>query len=178
MKKLIPIFLALLCTTTLLAQSGKFPIFKEIASVEHDNTGEVFQLVNVPVEGVNHYYILVGRMGIGDLVFQIDIDPVNLLYIPLGTTITDALAYMEELKTLYKEPKGTMREIQASFQPFFPGQELQTIKVYRHQPLLSNQLQFVIECDGYQRVAYLNKSDFNALMSGLKFYGKLYPSEM
>ena len=85
---------------------------------------------------------------------------------------------MEELKTLYKEPKGTMREIQGSFKPFFPTEETETVQVYRHQPLLTNQLQFVIERDGYQRVAYLAKSDFNSLLRGLKFHGKLYPSEL
>ena len=117
-------------------------------------------------------------MGIGNKVVQVELDPVYQLYIPLGDNITDAVAYMEELKTLFKEPKGTKREIQGSFKPFFPGENLETIQVFKYKPLLTNQLQFVIERDGYERVAYLSKSDFNTLLSGLKFHGKLYPSEM
>ena len=44
--------------------------------------------------------------------------------------------------------------------------------------VIENKLQFVIERDGYERVAYLPKSEFNSLLRGLKFHGKLYPSEL
>ena len=43
--------------------------------------------------------------------------------------------------------------------------------------IVTNQLQFVIERDGYQRVAYISKSDFGTLLRGLKLHGKLHPSE-
>lgn len=177
MKRIATLILALICATGLFAQTSKLPTIKEIISVENENTSETVQIVNIPVDGTNHYWLHVGNMGIGNKTVQIDLDPVYQLYIPLGDNITDAVAYMEELKTLFKEPKGTMREIQGSFKPFFPGEELETIRVYRHQPLLTNQLQFVIERDGYERVAYLSKSDFGTLLRGLKFYGKLHPSE-
>ena len=131
----------------------------------------------IPVDGTNHYWLHVGNMGIGGKIVQIELDPVYRLYIPLGDNITDAVACMEDLRTLLKEPKGTMREIKGSFKPFFPGEDLETIQVYRHAPLLTDQFQFVIEQDGYQRVAYLSKSDFNALLRGLKLHGKLHPSE-
>ena len=157
MKRITILFAALLCTAGLFAQSSKLPVVKDIVVIENENTGQAVSVVNIPLDGV---------------------DPVYRLYIPLGNNITDAVAAMEELKTLYKEPKGTMREIQGSFKPFFPTEETETVQVYRHQPLLTNQLQFVIERDGYQRVAYLAKSDFNSLLRGLKFHGKLYPSEL
>ena len=177
MKKFVTIILALACSAGLFAQTGKFPVVKEIVTVENENTGESVEIDNIPVDGVNHYWLNVGNMGIGDKIVQIDLDPVYRLYIPLGDNITDAVAYMNGLQTLFKEPKGTMREIQGSFKPFFPGENLETIQVYRHQPLLSNSLQFVIERDGYSRVAYLSKSDFGTLLRGLKFHGKLHPSE-
>ena len=170
MKRITILFAALLCTAGLFAQSSKLPVVKDIVVIENENTGQAVSVVNIPLDGVNRYFLHVGNMGIGD--------PVYRLYIPLGNNITDAVAAMEELKTLYKEPKGTMREIQGSFKPFFPTEETETVQVYRHQPLLTNQLQFVIERDGYQRVAYLAKSDFNSLLRGLKFHGKLYPSEL
>lgn len=178
MKRIASLFIALICTTSLFAQNSQLPVVKEIVSITNENTGRTVDVVNIPVEGVNRYFLHVGNMGIGDKVAQIELDPVYRLYIPLGNNITDAVAAMEALKTLYKEPKGTMREIQGSFKPFFPTEETETVQVYRHQPLLTNQLQFVIERDGYSRVAYLDKSDYNSLLNGLKLHGKLYPSEL
>ena len=177
MKKIASFILALICTIALFAQTGKLPVVKEIVTVENENTGESVEIVNIPIDGVNHYWLHVGNMGIGNKTIQIELDPVYRLYIPLGENVTDAVSCMQELQTLFKEPKGTMREIQGSFKPFFPGENLETLHVYRHQPLLTNQIQFVIERDGYQRVAYISKSDFASLLRGLKMYGKLHPSE-
>ena len=178
MKRIATLFAAIICTASLSAQTGKLPLIKEITSITNENTGRTVSVVNIPVDDVNHYWLDAGNMGLGDKVVQIEVEHVYRLYLPLGDNITDALKTMEELKALYKEPKGTMREIQGSFKPFLPGEELETVKVYRHQPLLTNQLQFVIERDGYDRVAYMDKSDFNSLLNGLKFHGKLYPAEM
>ncbi len=178
MKKVAILIAALLCTAGLFAQNGKLPIVKEIVSLENGNTGQTVDVVNIPVDGQNRYYLHVGNMGIGDKIVQVELDPVYRLYIPLGNNITDAVATMEDLKTLYKEPKGTMREIQGSFKPFFPTVETETVQVYKFKLLFENKLQFVIERDGFSRVAYLTKSDFNSLLRGLKFHGKLYPSEM
>ena len=135
-------------------------------------------IVNIPVDGVNRYFLHVGNMGIGDKVIQISLDPVYRLYIPLGNNITDAIAAMEELKTLFAEPKGTMREIQGSFKPFFPTDETETVQVYNYRLIAEKKLRFVIERDGYSRVAYLPKSEFGSLLRGLKFYGKMHKSEM
>ena len=158
MKRIASLIVAVICTTGLFAQTNKIPTIKEIVSIENENTTQAVQIVNIPVDGINHYWLHVGSMGIGNKVIQVELDPFD--------------------QTLFKEPKGTMREIQGSFKPFFPGENLETIQVYKHKPLLTNQLQFVIERDGYERVAYLSKSDFNALLKGLKFHGKLNPSEM
>ena len=177
MKKITSVLIALICTAGLFAQTGKIPNVKEIVSLENENTDKVVEVVNIPDEGVNHYYLYLGSMGIGNKIIQIDVDPVTQLFIPLGNNVTDAVACMENLKTLFKEPKGSMREIQGSFRPFFPGDKLETVQVYRHQPLLTNQLQFVIERDGYERVTYIDKSEFNSLLSGLKLHGKMHPSE-
>ena len=178
MKRIATLFAALICTAGIFAQTSKLPVVKEIVSIENENTGETVEVVNIPLDGVNRYFLHVGNMGIGNKTVQINLDPVYRLYIPLGNNITDAVAAMEELKTLYKEPKGTMREIQGSFKPFFPTEETETVQVYRYQPLLTNSLQFVIERDGYERVAHLDKSDFNSLLRGLKLHGKMHKSEL
>lgn len=148
MKKAIILFVALFCAAGLLAQTSKLPTVIDIVSVEDENTGDSVEIVNIPVEGVNYYWLHLGEMGIGNRTVQINLDPVYQLYIPLGENITGAVATMEELKTLFKEPNGTTREIQ-----------------------------FVIERDGYLRVTYISKSDFNSLLRGLKLHGKLHPSK-
>lgn len=178
MKRIITFIAALLFAASLFSQTTELPAVTEIVSISNENTSQTVDVVNIPFDGVNRYFLHVGNMGIGDKVVQIEVDPVYRLFIPLGHNITDAVAAMEELKTLYKEPKGTMREIQGSFKPFFPTEETETVQVYKFKLLFDNKLQFVIERDGYSRVAYLAKSDFNSLLSGLKFYGKLHPSEM
>lgn len=178
MKRIATLFAALICASGLFAQTSKLPVVKDIVVIENENTGQAVSVVNIPLDGVNRYFLHVGNMGIGDKIVQIELDPVYRLYIPLGNNITDAVATMEELKTLYKEPKGTMREIQGSFKPFFPTEETETVQVYKFKLLFENKLQFVIERDGYERVAYLPKSEFNSLLRGLKFHGKLYPSEL
>ena len=177
MKKAIILFVALFCAAGLLAQTSKLPTVIDIVSVEDENTGDSVEIVNIPVEGVNYYWLHFGEMGIGNRTVQINLDPVYQLYIPLGENITGAVATMEELKTLFKEPNGTTREIQGSFKPFFPGENLETVKAIKYKPLLTNQIQFVIERDGYLRLTYISKSDFNSLLRGLKLHGKLHPSE-
>lgn len=177
MKKVITLFVAIFCAAGLLAQTSKPPTVIDIVSVEDENTGDSVEIVNIPVEGVNYYWLHLGEMGIGNKTVQINLDPVYQLYIPLGENITGAVEAMEELKTLFKEPNGTTREIQGSFKPFFPGENLETIKAIKYKPLLTNQIQFVIERDGYLRVTYISKSDFNSLLRGLKLHGKLHPSE-
>ena len=178
MKRITTLWAALICTAGLFAQNSELPAVKEIVSIENENTGETVDVVNIPLDGVNRYFLHVGNMGIGNKTVQIELDPVCRLYIPLGNNITEAVATMEELKTLYKEPKGTMREIQGSFKPFFPTEETETVQVYKFKLLFENKLQFVIERDGYERVAYLAKSEFGSLLRGLKFYGKLHKSEL
>lgn len=164
-----------LCAAGLLAQTSKLPTVIDIVSVEDENTGDSVEIVNIPVEGVNYYWLHLGEMGIGNRTVQINLDPFYQLYIPLGENITGAVATMEEIKTLFKEPNGTTREIQGSFKPFFPGDNLETVKAIKYKPLLTNQIQFVIERDGYLRVTYISKSDFNSLLRGLKLHGKLHP---
>lgn len=96
-----------LCAAGLLAQTSKLPTVIDIVSVEDENTGDSVEIVNIPVEGVNYYWLHLGEMGIGNRTVQINLDPFYQLYFPLGENITGAVATMEEIKTLFKEPNGT-----------------------------------------------------------------------
>lgn len=176
MKKFLIILVSVVSSLGLFAQNSSLPTVLEIVSV--DNNGEVTEIVNIPRDGVNIYYLHVGTMGIGNSIISINIDPVDHLFVPLGNNLTDAIAMMEELKALYKEPKGTTIEIEASFGPFFPSETLQMINVSRYQPLLTNFLAFTLEKDGVSRVAHVRKGDFNSLLSGIKLHGKIHPNEM
>lgn len=178
MKKLISLFVAIICAASLFGQTTKLPVVLDVVTIENENTGETVDIVNIPIDGVNRYYLHVGNMGIGNKVVQVNLDPIYRLYIPLGNNITEAIKAMEDLKTLFKEDKGATREIKGSFEPFFPTEDLLTVQVSKFKFLVENKLQFVIECDGFSRVAYMAKSDFNSLLRGLKLYGKIHRSEM
>ena len=66
MKRITILFAALLCTAGLFAQSSKLPVVKDIVVIENENTGQAVSVVNIPLDGVNRYFLHVGNMGIGD----------------------------------------------------------------------------------------------------------------
>lgn len=176
MKRCILLLIGLVTALGLSAQNPSIPMVLDIASVDTD--GKETEVVNIPRDGVNHYYLHVGSMGIGNSIISVDFDPVDRLFVPLGNTLSEAILKMEELKALLKEPKGTSIEIQASFGPLFPSDFLQAVQVSRFQPLLTNYLEFTINQGEYDRIAHISRADFNALLSAVKFYGKIHPKEM
>ena len=158
------------------AQNSGLPYIVEIATVENDNLGAVTsQLMDIPKGDEHNYYICLGQMGFGNDIVQINLDPFFFLFIPLGNTIEEARATMEEMQKLYKSPSLTTSETQGCLAVGFPVEELETVTLTHRKAFLSNTLEFSIERDGYLRVTYLNKSDFNSLLNGLKFYKKLHP---
>lgn len=176
MKRFIFLLIGMVTATGLFAQNSSIPMVLDIASVDTD--GKETEVVNIPRDGVNCYYLHVGSMGIGNSIISVDVDPIDRLFVPLGNTLSEAILKMEELKALLKEPKGTSIEIQASFGPLFPSDSLQAVKVSRFQPLITNYLEFTINQGEFDRIAHISRADFNALLSGVKFYGKIHPDEM
>ena len=75
MKRITILFAALLCTAGLFAQSSKLPVVKDIVVIENENTGQAVSVVNIPLDGVNRYFLHVGNMGIGDKIVQVEVDP-------------------------------------------------------------------------------------------------------
>lgn len=176
MKRCVFLLIGMVSALGLLAQNASLPMILDIASVEND--GREIEVVNIPQDDVNHYYLHVGTMGIGNSIISVDIDPVDRLYVPLGENLTDAISKMEELQALYKQPKGTSMLVQASFGPLFPSETLQTVKVTRFQPLLTNYLEFMISQEDYDRVTHVSRANFNSLLTSVKIYGKIHPKEM
>ena len=62
MKKIAAFLAALLCTAGLFAQTSKLPTVNEIVSVENENTGQTMDVVNIPLDGENRYFLHVGNM--------------------------------------------------------------------------------------------------------------------
>lgn len=175
MKKFAAILAFAVISFGLSAQMSSFPAVYELATLELEN-GDIYEVVRIPKDSVNHYFLHLGSMAIGGRVIAFDVDPVNRLYIPLGTTLKDAIARMEELKALLKQPKGTTMDIQASFGPFFPKEKMQTVHVTTRK-LLGTSLEFVIDKDGYKRVSSISKSDFSGLLLTTKLYSKTHKKE-
>lgn len=168
------------CCHQLSAQVSNIPQRNEIVTIESEIAGvnEVLEVFDSPKDGYHHYYLAVGHLGLGDVVVQVLFDPIFELFLPLGNTLDEALANMEEMQALFKEPKGTSIEKQGCLALGFPKDEdLETVRVTYVRPILTRMLDFTVEREGYIRSTQVQRSDFNSLVSGVKFYKRLHPNE-
>lgn len=138
---------------------------------------ETLEVFSLNQDGANHYYLTVGHLGFGDDVVQVMIDPLFELFIPLGDTVAEALASMQNIQQLLDETPGTSIEIEGCLAFGVPNDKLEPVKVTLLKPLLSKILAFSIQRGEYMRAAHLQKSDFNTLVRGVKFYQKIHPKE-
>jgi len=178
-RKAITVLLLAALPVLASAQQTKIPQRLELIEIETDGNGTVenFEVFNMPKDGVNQYFLSVGHLGFGDEIIQIQFDPLYELFIPLGNTVTEALASLKEMQKLFKAPKGTSMEVEGSLALAFPNDNREPVTVTHRRFLLTRMLEFSVQREGYIRAAHLNKSDFNALVNGVKLYGKLHPKE-
>ncbi|MBR1869523.1 MAG: hypothetical protein IJ799_05605 [Bacteroidales bacterium] len=179
MKRLFCIMTALLLgwTASVSAQESKIPQRLELAVVEQENTGERVEVFNSPKDGVNRYYLSVGKLGFGDKVLQVYFDPLFELFIPLGENLTDVLEKLNELKALCKAPVDSAVEWQGCLAFGFPNDKLEKVTITHKKVLLGHSLAFSVEREGYIRMTYVSKSDISSLTGSIKFYSKLHPKE-
>ena len=176
----------LACSFAAVAQESKLPQRLELVSVELEtgDQGSIFsseenlEVFNMPVDGVNHYFLSVGHLGIGDDIIQMNIDPIFELFIPIGGTVAEAMEFLQELQALYKGPKGSSMEITGCLAASYPNEELEKVTVTYQKVLLSNMLAFSVERKGFIRATHISKSQFNSLVGSLKIYRKLHPKEL
>lgn len=165
------------------AQESQFPQRNEIVRVEHedDSIGSIPEFLEVfsqPGEnGGKHYFLSVGHLGMGDKVVQLVFDPLFELFIPLGDSLDEAIQSLEEMQALYDEPVGTGIEEKGCLAFGFPNDKLETVKVSYRKFLLSRLLEFSVEREGYIRSTHIHRSDFKAILRGVKFHKKLYPND-
>ncbi len=183
MKKLI-IFLALLCVSTIsFAQTSKVLRPRvEIAQVETEDIKTVaMEVFYMNDENPRTYYLSLGNLSIGGHIVSIEADPLFELFIPLGNTIDEAIAKMEEIKAMYKMPKRSSSEIIGNFALAYPTDDLIKVTVTRRQFVFSRLLEFSIPTPGSETVVrntHITKSNFSSLLGSLKIYRKLHPKEL
>lgn len=175
MRKAVTLLVSAVLSIGLYASNSSFPVIYDITKVGEGADEQ--SVVNMPRDGVNDYYLFVGPMGIGNDVISVQVDPVNHLFVPLGNTLVDALARLEEIKALFDNPVGTVTQMDAGFGPLVPDANPKTLRVTRQRVIFTNQLQFALDFPEYVRTAYLTRSDLNSLISGVKFYSKLHPKD-
>jgi len=130
-------------------------------------------------ESPRTYYLSLGPLGIGTEIVQVGFDPIFELFIPLGNTLDEAIAKMEEIKGFYQLPKKETAEIEVCFAALYPNDTRVTATVTPRRLLISRMLEFSIPTDteGVVRATHIDKSDFSILLGGLKLHKRLHPSE-
>lgn len=149
--------------------------YYEIVSIEHED-GEEIQVFYMPEK--KQYYLQAGHLGVGTDLVQVNFDPVFILYIPLGETLEDAQARLEELKAHVKGPRRASLETMGCLCFGFPNEEqLEPVVVTARRFILTKQLEFSVTRGDWIRATYISRADIGSLLNGVKFYRKLHPNE-
>lgn len=182
MKKII-LTLALVCVTVLAFGQNKILRPRiELAEVESEideaftTELEVFYMND---ENPRMYYLSLGHLGIGTDIIQLQFDPVYELFIPLGGTLEEAIAKMQEIKDFYKAPRQSTMELEGSFAVAYPTKEMIPVKVTRRQ-FITKVMEFSLPTTAdvtLVRATHIGKNDFGSLLGSLKLYKKLHPKE-
>ena len=176
MKRLVTLVMLFFLTLGASAQQSKIPTILQIAEIE-ENDETVLSVFNMPNDEGNHYYLSVGTLGIGDEIFQIQFDPLFNLFIPLGSTLDEALETLQTIKAVLKEPKGTSIQMEGCFAAAFPNDHLETVTITRPNVVLGKKLMFSLERDGYIRATHVSNMNLSGIISSVKFYHKIHPKE-
>ena len=186
MKKLFLVLSLLVWSVASFAQLSNLPQRLELVTVDLEvgdqgsllSTQENLEVFNMPKDGVNHYYLSVGHLGVGDDIIQFNIDPIFELFIPLGDTVAEALGKLQDLQTLFKGAKNESIELEGCLAAAFPNDNLETVTVTYQKVLLTKMLAFSVKRGEYIRATHIPKSQFNNLVRTLKFYKKIHPKEL
>lgn len=163
-----------------LAFAQPIPVRIDLVKIENEVdsfTVETMSVFNMPEEGVNHYYLSVGRLGHGDDVIQVLFDPLSELFIPLGDTLAETIESMQQIQTLFKEQPGATMEMTGCLNIGFPTEKREPVRIKYMKPLLSKILEFSVQREDHIRAAHMQKSEFDSLLRGVKFYKRLHPKE-
>ena len=182
MKKIITVAVALLATLGVFGQKPSLMRPRmELVNVETETNGTVnteLEVFYMDDESPRVYYMSVGNLGIGGDIVQLELNPVYELFIPLGNTLEEAIAKMEEIKDFYKQPRHSTMELPGIYAVGYPGGNVRTVKLTRRQMLSSKLVEFSIPVEGDESLVwatYIGRNDFGGLLTSLKVYKKLHP---
>ena len=178
MKRIIIFILAVVWTVTAFAQGSVLKQTLEIAEVEIDDGDILISVFNMPEGDQNQYYLCVGTLGFGDSFIQLEIDPLFQLFIPLGGTLDEAQAKLEEFKNVAKLPTGTGIETVGCLALANPSTgELEPVSVTSKRFFIQRIISFSVQRNGYVRASHVPRIDFNALVTSVNLYRKIHPNE-
>jgi len=182
MKKFFAILALTLFAVTAFAQaSSLFRPRMEVVETSSDEDGDTaLSVFYMNDESPRVYYLSLGHVGVGSDVIQVNVDPVSELFIPLGGNLDEAIGKMQEILEYYKMPRQQSTEMTGSFAALYPKpDEPLALTVTSRAFLLTKLLEFSFPAntEGLLRVTHVARSDFNALLSSLKFYKRLHPDE-
>ena len=178
MRRIISTVLVLAWTVVSFAQGSILKQTLDIAEVEI-NDGEVtLSVFDMPEEGQHQYFLCVGTLGIGDDFIQLQIDPLFNLFIPLGGTLMEAQAKLEEFKEIAKAPAGFEQETIGTLALANPSTgELEPVFVTSRRFLTQKLIEFSVRRNGYVRATHIPRTDFATLVTSVKLYRKIHPKE-
>lgn len=181
MKRLLITITLAFVAVAAFSQNKLFRPRIEIAQLENDVTIDAIEMevFYMNDEDPRMYYLSLGHIGIGTDIVQVDFDPLFELFVPLGGTIKEAIAKMEEIKTWFKEDRLSERELTGYFSLAYPGGDPVSIKVTSRRLLASKILEFSLPTgtEGIVRATHIGKAEFGGLLSTLKIYKKLHPKQ-
>lgn len=177
-KALIALAVLAVIPSALFAQGSRLFQRSELVTIESGDN-EILEVFSLPSDdGGKQYFLSAGHLGFGDDFVQVQLDPLSELFIPLGGTIAESLEALEQMKALYKTVPGTFMEVEGCLAIGIPKDEkMESVKITFRKGLMSKLLEFSIEREGYTRAAHIAKSEFNALIRGVKIYKKLHRKE-
>lgn len=178
MKKVICFVTVLFLTVAAFAQGSILKQTLEIAEVEVNDGQVSISVFNMPEEGQNHYYLCVGTLGIGDDFIQLQIDPLYQLFIPLGDTLEEAQARLEEMKALAKEPSGTEIETVGCLALGNPSTGTpEPVYMTSRRFLTQKLVEFSVKRNGFIRATHIGRTELASLLTGVKLYRKIHKKE-
>ena len=180
MKRFIITIALTIFTLGAFAQNNMLAQRMEIVQLETEDLNTVeLEVFYMNDESPRVYYLSLGHLGIGTDILQLTFDPVYELFIPLGGTLEEAVAKMEEIKDFYKLPRQAEKEITGCFAAIRPNGELIPVKVTSRKLLSAKILEFSLPTgsEGLVRATHIQKSEFGSLLTSLKVYRKLHPKE-
>ena len=178
MKRIVSTLFVLAWTVVAFAQGSLLKQTLEIAEVEINDGDVSLSVFDMPEDGLHQYFLCVGTLGIGDDFVQLQIDPVFQLFIPLGDTLEEAQARLEEFRDIANEPAGKETEIIGTLALSNPSTgETEPVYLTSRRFLFQRLVEFSVKRNGYVRATHIGRSDLGTLITSVKLYRRIHPDE-